>query len=131
MALEDYHNLAYWADDPNMGNEDPPDPADEERRIRMASDKDIDARLASLPNIRYPESGRMPAAATTPDESVVDFQRRIRGMLVGGDEYEFAEDTLRGILKTVTESNRVTLGQINAVDNIAANPHRVNTRRFR
>lgn len=128
MSLEDYHDLAYWADDLSSGNEDPPDLADEERRIRMASDKAIDARLALLRDDRQPDA-RIPAALAPPGESVLAFQRRIRGLLVG-DDYLYAEATLRGILATVTNAKRVTRGQIDAVDRIADHPGNVVSRRW-
>ena len=62
--------------------------------------------------------------ATEPWEKLV---RRIKGMLVG-DEYEYASDTLRGILDTVQKTRRVTNGQERAVLNIEENPHRYRQR---
>lgn len=57
-------------------------------------------------------------SAADPDR----FIREIKGMLVG-DEYEYAEQTLRGILQTVEHTRVVTQGQWTAVDNIAGRPH--------
>lgn len=65
---------------------------------------------------------------TQQDHSVppVDWQkfvREIKSMLVG-DQYEYAEETLRGILMTVEQTERVTWGQYNAIDNISSHPGR-------
>lgn len=49
--------------------------------------------------------------------SFVDFLERIEELLDTGD-YDWARETLEGIYKTVEDSERVTPGQITAVDNI-------------
>lgn len=51
------------------------------------------------------------------------FVSLIKGMLVG-DDYEYASDTLRGILETVQTKQIMTDGQRRAVANIEAKPSR-------
>lgn len=69
-----------------------------------------------------PEHFDLPASGR--DRSPTEkFIAQVKGMLVG-DEYEYAEDTLRGILTTVERTGRVSEGQERAVGNIAANPGR-------
>ncbi len=46
---------------------------------------------------------------------VVEFLSRLEGMQ---DGYAWASDTLDGIYTTVTETGRVTAGQVRAIDNI-------------
>lgn len=60
---------------------------------------------------------------SSPPVDVDRFIREIKGMLVG-DEYEYAEETLRGILKTIEATRDVTWGQYTAIENIAAKPNR-------
>lgn len=62
-------------------------------------------------------------AARHPDEltPAEKFIARIKGMLVG-DEFLYAEGILRGILRTVEQSGRVSEGQRRAIDNIEAKP---------
>src|SRR5204863_9532800 len=77
-------------------------------------------------NLRHapdPDGGRLPWQERAPDESATSLARRIRGMLVG-DEFEYAEETLSGILATLEETGRCTSRQVDAVDNIAAKPRR-------
>lgn len=62
--------------------------------------------------------------ARTADRTPLDqFVSRIKGMLVG-DEYLYAEETLRGILETVQQRGIVTEGQRAAIDRIAEKPQR-------
>jgi len=65
---------------------------------------------------------RLPWDQRIPDESAQALTRRIKGMLCG-DEYIYAEETLRGILATVDRTQRCTAGQVRAVDNIQQNPY--------
>lgn len=59
--------------------------------------------------------------------------REIKGMLVG-DEYHYAEVTLRGILETIEKTEHVTSGQWQAIENIINAPRREgrhrNSRRY-
>lgn len=55
------------------------------------------------------------------------FVREIKGMLVG-DEYLYAEDTLRGILATVQRTHQVSDRQRQAIQNIQDHPHRGTSR---
>ena len=55
-----------------------------------------------------------------PPESVTDpfaFLTRLED-LRADSEYDWASDTIEGIYTTVTESGRVTEGQLRAIDNI-------------
>lgn len=70
-----------------------------------------------LLNTPLPESTQLPWRERTPDESAASLIRRIKGMLVG-DEFTYAEATLRGILETVERTGRCTSRQVDAVDNI-------------
>jgi hypothetical protein len=57
--------------------------------------------------------------------------REIKGMLVG-DEYLYAEGTLRGILQTIEKTETVTQGQWDAIEHIMDAPRREGrTRRSR
>lgn len=49
--------------------------------------------------------------------------REIKGMLVG-DEYHYAEGTLRGILETIEKTETVTQGQWDAIERIMDAPRR-------
>lgn len=40
--------------------------------------------------------------------------------LQGDDDYSWASETIEGIYATVTESGRVTAGQLRAIDNVVA-----------
>lgn len=58
------------------------------------------------------------APATDPSvPSSADFRERIEDLLETGD-YDWARETLEGIYKTVEDTERVTPGQVTAVDNI-------------
>ena len=59
--------------------------------------------------------GRLPQPVVDVDKFIME----IKGMLVG-DEYEYAEETLRGVLKTVERSRQVTSDQARAIDNVAS-----------
>ena len=72
--------------------------------------------------IEPPTANRLPADVRIPDDEPVKFIRRIKGMLVG-DDYQYAEYTLRGILDTIEKTGRVTEGQSRAILNIENNPN--------
>lgn len=61
------------------------------------------------------------AVVAAQDDAVYRFEQQIRGMLVG-DDYLYAEDTLRGILDTVTRTGRVSDNQRRAVQRIDDKP---------
>lgn len=69
-------------------------------------------------------ASRAEPAATSGDR--FDYEKalsRIKGMLVG-DQHEYAEHTLRGIMTTIERTHVVTPGQLEAIDNIEAKPSR-------
>lgn len=75
------------------------------------------ASLKSQPETDY--YGRNPGQP----EPWERFVQEIKSMLVG-DEYLYAEDTLRGILETVQQRHSVSEGQRRAVSNISDKPQR-------
>lgn len=73
---------------------------------------------ASLDAPETDHAARRPEDLTT----VEQFVAKIKGMLVG-DEYDYADATLRGILGTVERRQLVTEAQRQAVENISARPY--------
>ena len=66
-----------------------------------------------------------------PPESVTDpseFLSRLEDLRDDSD-YDWASDTIEGIYTTVTESERVTAGQLRAIDNIVDGAQRGRWRR--
>ncbi len=64
-------------------------------------------------------------------ESVTDpsaFLARLEDLRVDSD-YDWASDTIEGIYTTITESGRVTAGQLRAIDNIVDGAQRGRWRR--
>ena len=81
----------------------------------MANSDDIARKLGN---------SRAEPAATSGDRFEYEkFLTEIKGMLVG-DQYEYAEDTLRGIMATVERTQMVTPNQRHAIENIQEHPGR-------
>lgn len=95
-----------------MSGKRPISPDDLRDEIQPAEEETGSEDLRGLP----PQADRR-ATAADPDRMI----REIKGMLVG-DDYEYARDTLEGILKTIERTKIVTENQWRAVDNIAAKP---------
>ncbi len=62
--------------------------------------------------------GVAPAQRKEIDREAVEAVRRINDMLDEGWRYEWAADTLTGILETIERTGRVTENQTRAIDNI-------------
>mgnify|MGYP001577341106 CR=1 FL=1 len=73
-------------------------------------------------------ASRLPASVRVPDTPVREIISRIKSLIVG-DEYAYAEYTLRGILKAIETTGCVTEGQDRAVQNIMDNPNQGSTAR--